>query len=260
MFDIDHHFTNPSVFSSSLAAQVALFIGVVCSIIFGVSQRGGDFIISMISLLLWLAFQRRNGSIDAAQENIRAKIPHRIEDVLKVFNLDGHTTTYAMCPSCHKGYAPQFKLSSSIPYYPQYCVNEILEHRVCGEALLDRDKPILPFIYHHLNDYIGSLLSQKGIELELDLPCDDPMESIAANNDPPTFVHNIFEAEFMRTFRGPDGNHLFVYCQGECHLAFSLCIDFFNVGGLHTYMGSNSLFWDHCISVFEPSFSPTVLT
>lgn len=231
IFDADHHFSNPSVNFSTPVAQVALFLGVVCSIMFGVSRRAGDFIMSMLSILLRLAFQQRDGSIDAAQESIHAEIPHRIEEALKHFNLEGRTTTYAMCPSCHKGYAPRFNPRSTIPCYPDRCVNEILDRGICGEALLCNNGPILPFVYRHLDDYVGSLLSQKETERQLDSVCDDLMESIAANNQP-AFVHDVFESDFMKTFKGPDGNTLFIHRSGECRLAFSLCVDFFNVEGL----------------------------
>ena len=230
ILDADHHFKEPPVLFSTPVAQVALFLGVVCGVMFGVSRRAGNFIMSMLSILLHLAFRERNGSIDAAQASICAEIPNRIEDALKRFNLDGRTTTYAMCPSCHMGYAPQFHHLSTIPHYPDRCKNNILDHGICGEALLGDKGPILPFVYQHLDDYIGSLLSQKETEQYLDGACDDLMETIATN-DKPTFVHDVFEAAFLKTFKGPDGGKLFVDRSGECRLAFSICVDFFNTQG-----------------------------
>ncbi|KIJ64131.1 hypothetical protein HYDPIDRAFT_29015 [Hydnomerulius pinastri MD-312] len=50
-------------------AQVATVIGVVCSIVMGVSKRGGNFIMGALSLLLYLAFQTTSGSLSISHDN-----------------------------------------------------------------------------------------------------------------------------------------------------------------------------------------------
>ena len=182
----------------------------------------------MISILLHLAF---GYDMDAEQESIHAEVPHTIEEVLKRFNLDGRTTTYAMCPSCHNGHPPLFHSRSKKPSYPTRCNKNILDQGLCGEPLLRDDEPILPFVYCHIDDYIASLLSRKELEEHLDRACDDLAESLDADEQT-TFVHDIFESKFMKTFKGPDEKQPFVYRSGECRLAFSLCVDHFNVGGM----------------------------
>jgi hypothetical protein len=94
-------------------------------------------------------------------------------------------------------------------------------------------------VYQHLDDYIGKLLLQKETEQYLNSACDGLMESIDAK-DQSTFIHDVFEAEFMKTFKGPDGEKLFIDCADECHLAFSLCVDHFNTNGLHKQGPSTS--------------------
>ena len=64
----------------------------------------------------------------------------------------------------------------------------------------------------------------------MDKACDDVMESLS---EPiPTFVGDIFEAEYLRTFEGPKPGTLFVNWQGGGCYAFSLNVDFFAVEGM----------------------------
>lgn len=63
-------------------AQVVLLIGVVCVVVMGVSLRGGSFIITALSLLLYLAFQRHDGTLSSTHENILKQIPSTIEEAL----------------------------------------------------------------------------------------------------------------------------------------------------------------------------------
>jgi hypothetical protein len=188
----------------------------------------------MISLLVGTVFShgQMSGNMNAEQQFIHSQIPLRISDALKHFNLEGKTTTYAMCPSCHKGYAPSFSLDSSQPIYPEHCSNVILEQGICGEALLDggnNPQPLKPFVYHHLDDFVGSLLAREDLERYIDTACDDLKDSIDKGEEP-HFVHDIFQASFLRTFKGPDGK-LFIDRGDEGRLAFSICVDYFNVEG-----------------------------
>jgi len=192
---------------------------------------------AMISLLVGVVFGhgQLSGSMNTEQEFIHSQIPCRISDVLQNFNLDGKTTTYAMCPSCHKGYAPSFPPGSSQPIYPDCCDNVILGQGVCGQALLDGGtdpQPLKPFIYHHVDDYIGSLLAREDLERNIDAACDDLKTSIDRGENP-HFVHDVFQATFMRTFSGPD-QKLFIDRGVEGRLAFALCVDNFNVEGSRT--------------------------
>jgi len=214
---------------------MAMFIGVVCRVLLAASRRGGDCIMSMIALLVNVVFGygQVSGNLNAQQQFIHSQIPLRISDVLKSFNLDGKTTTYAMCPSCHKGYAPSFSPGSSRPAYPKCCSNVVLERGICGQALLDNGKnprPIKPFVYHHIDDFIGSLLARKDLEEHIDTACDELKASLD-NGEETHFVQDVFQATFMRQFEGPDKKP-FVDRGNEGRLAFALCVDYFNIEGL----------------------------
>jgi hypothetical protein len=91
-------------------------------------------------------------------------------------------------------------------------------------------KPIKPFVYHHFHDYLAGLLSRPDLEQAMDKSCDDLMESL--DQPPPKFVRDIFEAEFLKTFDGPNPGTLFVDRQGGGRYAFSLNVDFFAVEGM----------------------------
>jgi hypothetical protein len=223
-----HHFCKSLISASTPVAQVSLFLGVVCSVMFGLSRPKGDFLMSMISLVIGMAFSCFTGTLTPAQRNVLAEVPHRIDAVLQRFNIDGRTTTFAMCPSCHGRHAPEFKPGSATPIYPKFCRNHLLEQGVCGAPLLGEHGPIRPFVYHHVDDYIGGLMSDPELAKHIDQACDNLTDSIKANKPPPTFVTDVFDAEFLRTFQGPDGS-LFVDRNGESRIPLSLNVDGFNV-------------------------------
>ena len=119
-----------------MIAQVTLLIGVVCSVVMGVSQRGGNFIISALSLLLYLAFQRHDGTLSPTHENIVRQIPSTIKGALARFNLTCNTISYATC-TCHCTYVPTYPPGSTVPIYPKYCTNYPKPESQCSEPLLD---------------------------------------------------------------------------------------------------------------------------
>jgi hypothetical protein len=71
-------------------------------------------------------------------------------------------------------------------------------------------------------------MSDPELERHIDQACDHVMDSVKANRPPPTSVSDVFDAEFLRTFKGPDGN-LFVDRGRESRIPFSLNVDGFNV-------------------------------
>jgi len=203
---------------------------------------------TLVSLLVTMVFRRAHNASpssppSAEEELVNGQIPLRISDVFKRFNLDAKTTTYAMCPSCHKGYAPTFRQGSSEAVYPTHCNNILLEQGKCGHALLDnthkkKSQPIKPFVYHHVDDFVGSLLAREDLERHIDTSCDELLASVK-NDEEPTFVHDVMQASFMRSFPGHD-KKLFIDRGDEGRLAFALSVDNFNVNGLRTRGASAS--------------------
>ena len=203
----------------------------------GISRRGGDLIMGLISIVVHLVF--RSTKCDEAQHaDILTQIPSTITAALSKLNLDGRTTIYAVCPACHCTYKPYFKHSSSTAIYPERCTNKPEpDSNECGEQLsqvacdgTQTMKPVKTFVYHHFHDYLAGLLARPDLKRAMDKSCDNLMESLG--HPAPTFVTDVFEAEFLRKFEGPKRETLFIDRKGAGRYAFSLNVDFFAVEGM----------------------------
>jgi hypothetical protein len=240
---IEHLFKS-SIDRSDEVAQVTMLLAVVCTVIMGVSRRGGDIIMGQLSVLLCAAWRQKDGALDASHANILAQLPKSMTTVLSKFNLDGHVTIYAVCPICHYTYKLQYKTGSTIPIYPERCNHKPRpDSDICNEPLLQSPSkngplnvPVKPFAYYNFMDYLAGLLSHMDIEEMLDNSCDRAMELLSY--PPPTFVKNVFEADFVHSFEGPDTTLqkklLFIdRPHGEGRFIFNLNIDFFHPEGMH---------------------------
>ena len=67
----------------------------------------------------------------------------------------------------------------------------------------------------------------------MDKSCNDLMES--TEQPVPSFIGDVFEAEFLRTFEGPKPGTLFADQQGGGCYAFSLNVDFFALEGMRVH-------------------------
>lgn len=202
----------------------------------GVSRRAADLVMGLVSAALVAGFTSGNATITPTQEDILAQIPPTIESALGRFKLDCKTVTYAVCPTCHCNYKPSFASGSTTPQYPAFCDNIPEPGQTCGERLLhDTDgngcaKPLKTYVYHSFHDFLAGLLSRPDLELEMNKASDDFMRS--AQEPPPPYVADIFEAEYLKTFEGPRAGELFLDRGEEGRYGFSLFVDFFIVGGL----------------------------
>ena len=233
----DYHFEFP-VDQYDDVAQVSMFLGIVCSVIMGVSCQFGDLVMGILSIVLRLAFQRQGATSFVGTQIINV-IPQTIDTVLSKFNLDGQCTVYAVCPTCHCTYEPKFNLGSNIAVYPPRCSNKPNpDSDTCDEPLLQATphnhpattKPIKTFVYHHFHDYLAGLLSCQDIEELMDRSCDNLMSSM--KDGPPSLVQDAFQAEFLREFEGPVEGRLFVDRGNEGRYVFALNVDFFDAEGL----------------------------
>ena len=219
----------------STIAQVALVIGLVCKVMMGVNEHGSNFVLTALSLLLFLAFQQSNGTLSLSHENVLKQIPAMIETALAKFNLKYKTIVFATC-ACHCTYAPTYVPSSNVPIYPEFCTHHPTPETMCGEPLLDvvhsngEHVPKKTFVYRDFNDYLASLLSRRDIEALMDQSCDILVASLL--KPPPRFVKNPFEAQFLREFGGPIPGKLFIDRGDEGRYAFALHVDFFNPEGM----------------------------
>jgi len=239
--DLDDHHC-PSVERMAIIAQVATLLGIVCSVIIGVSQQGGDFIMGTLSLLLYISFQCSDRTLSLSHENMLKQIPSTIESALSRFNLTSKTVLYAVC-NCHCTYWPIYTPGSSTPSYPTYCTNHLTPEKECKEALLNASpngecRPKKMYTYHDFNNYLANLLARRDIEMLMDQPCDDLVESLSS--PPPWFIKNPFDAQFLHTFNGPEPGKPFVDRGDEGCYVFALHIDFFNPEGMTQHGSSMS--------------------
>ena len=113
------------------------------------------------------------------------------------------------------------------------CQQHIPLHWLCSSFSYTQQtvKPIKPFVYYHFYDYLASLLSHSDLEFMMDKSCDEFMSTV--NNKSPAFVRDIWDAEFLRAFKGPEPHHLFVDRGNEGQYLFTININFFNIEGMH---------------------------
>jgi hypothetical protein len=219
-----------------------MFLLVICSTIMGISRRKGDFILNVVRLcLVWACKGSKHSFLD--------QLPSTVETISRRFNLNGKTTTFAACPTCHYTYPPTFVSGSTVPQYPSSCNNcPYPDSDPCGSPLLKdsisddgtpASKPMKPYVVADFHDYLANLLSRKDLESVMDRRCDDLMASIQRNNQPPNYVSDVFDAEFIRTFEGPEVGKLFVDRPGhEGRYLFAVNVDFFASEGM-TLRGAN---------------------
>ncbi|KJA22209.1 hypothetical protein HYPSUDRAFT_139473, partial [Hypholoma sublateritium FD-334 SS-4] len=221
----------------------------------------GNLVLGLLSLLLHKSFSNPpDGKHDFRQSQILAQIPTTVETILKKFNLEGKTTTYAVCPQCHHTYAPKFNAGSRQATYPKECTNRLhpSDTSTCDTKLLrtdlddDDQQPILKtYIYNEFHNYVAGLLSRKDLEDSIDSACDKAMDLINSGESP-SVIETIFQADFVREFKGPDKEKLFVNRpEKEARLIFVFNVDFFSAEGqtIHGPTASCGLISAACLNL-----------
>ncbi len=220
-----------------MIAQVALVLGAVCSVIFDVSRRAGDFVMGALNILLAMAFLDRDTcKTTLLGETIIQQVPKKIETATGKFNLKGRLVYYAVCTTCNCTHKPILKRGQAHPTYPKYCNNIPAPGAgKCGTALLERHsvgglgvwRPSLMCAYHELNDYVCGLECREDLREYIDSACDKAMEEFSKGV--PNEFNDVLSGDFARSFKWID-NKLFIdRPKGEGRLLFSLNLDFFNV-------------------------------
>ena len=234
-FSAADHFFDPILLGADPILQLSVFMVVACSIILGVSRRGGSFMLSILKYIIQLCFMRdvsNPENLSPRDKKLLSRFPADPRSIEAQFHLEGKHTIYTVCPNeaCHATYKPTFQDDSPIPNYPTRCTQSRFS-KVCKEFLLrPRDidghvilRPIKPFVYFDFRDWVGSLLARPGFEDKM-----DSAWNTSASDDPAAdCMHDIFDGEMLRNFNGPDGKHFSVSSE-EGRYVFSLCVDFFN--------------------------------
>ena len=82
--------------------------------------------------------------------------------------------------------------------------------------------PLKPFVYFDPKDWLGSQLSEPGLEAKMDAAWSQTTGSKQSET-----MQDIFDGKMLQNFKGPDGKH-FGHEEDEGCYVFSLSIDFFN--------------------------------
>lgn len=118
--------------------------------------------------------------------------------------------------------------------FPETCHNKVVgENGIfeCGVKLLKtrRDgtvQPAKPYLVPSLSDYLARCLADATFVEQSKEATDLAFHAIKSGNVD-SGTRNVFEAKFIKDFRGPDGT-LFVDRGDKIRLAFSMHVDFFN--------------------------------
>jgi hypothetical protein len=233
--------------SRNPVVQVVLFAAISGHVFVNTGLRQCELNLNLCRLMLKTGFEMAGGD-KRIQSAIIDDIPRTIGTVLRQFNLNPPSIILAICPNvkCQAVYRPTIVSSEIPPYYPPKC-----SHRrhpvedVCGTSLLQVSSqgvpvPMRPMPFWHFEEYLGMLFSRADFEEAIDRFADDACRS-AASPRPDNWTH-IYHGEFLRSFKGPDNNELFLKRNGtEARVVFALFFDGFNLE--RNTLGGESRSW-----------------
>ncbi|KAK0215390.1 hypothetical protein IW262DRAFT_1464994 [Armillaria fumosa] len=221
-YDARYVFVHPLEKVHGLAQLMTLF-GVICHVIGDFAEGFCNLAIQTMLMLVLGAMATNltdkdsdgDSVLNANQDAILNQMPSSLYTALKVMNIDGHTIMYAACPDCNSCYEPTYTTTlSSRPSYLIQCQSMIpgLSGRSpCGVGLLKSDGKLRkPFLLASLEDYITCTLADSQLEDLCDVACDQALHSLQQPSNPNRNITNVFQAEFMCCFKGPDGQKLFI--------------------------------------------------
>ena len=213
--------------------EVSMSLVLVLAIYFGLSRLGCDFALQILRIVIVVAVSSTAGpdvTMMYAANQLSKQLPLAMKTVLSRFNgiLSDQRMIYACCPSCSCIYPPSRDSGGS--KYPLQCSRKSsLAAPLCNTILLEKGKPIRPFILPDLVHFISKLLSNKEIEQCIDSSCAEGLK--VASGDAPPLIQDPFQAKFLCSVKGPQNNRLFIDGgpEKEARLVFSLNVDWFNI-------------------------------
>ena len=166
------------------------------------------------------------------QRIVLNQVPSSLYTALSRFDIDSEMVVYATCPSCNYTHKPTQHPTSALTVYPATCQNQLLTdngRQPCGTAILDDHlRPRKPYAVPSFRDYLARLLANRDIEDLCDQACDDAYANLSETGE----MKNVFQAEFLKTLKGPIPDQLFINRCGNVRLGFVMHVDFFNPNGV----------------------------
>ena len=150
---IGNHFNQPIDHHGELTQACGL-LAMVCQVVMGISRRGGDFVVGMLTIILSFLADRLGYTGANLPRQTLNELPSTIETIASWFQLDGKVIIRAVCPRCHASYPP---VDDPSPY-PSKCINHPTPGSVCDAPLLNGNgEPLKIVTMHSFEDYLGAL-------------------------------------------------------------------------------------------------------
>ena len=195
-----------------------------------------------------------------SQNKIIADMPTSLSDALKWFGIDGCFDLYATCPSCNFTYRVHSLGVKSFYNLPEHCDNTIFSkdgNFKCNTSLLKcrldgLPQPVKPYLVPSLSDYLAHSLADHTYLEQCTHATNTTLHNIQTHQTPDS-VSDVFEANFIKDFKGPDGR-LFVDRGDKLRLAFSIHLGFFNPNGTRHRRNHDSIGVISCANLaLDPS-------
>lgn len=225
--------------------QVLALVAVICNMVIGLSILQCNFLVGVAILCAQLGMSTVSShgtthgttlphEFSPSQNEIIANMPRNLPDALKMFDVDGRFDMYAACPSCNYTNKAHPLKRKKFYEYPVSCSNILVGKdgsALCGTKLLKERhdgtvQPIKPYLVSSLPDHFARCLADPTYVEQSKQACDLAFATAQTGVEPDS-LQNVFEGEFMKDFKGPDGKS-FVDRGDKIRLAFSMHVDFFN--------------------------------
>ncbi|KAJ3554954.1 hypothetical protein NM688_g2838 [Phlebia brevispora] len=184
IYDCSHLFDLPIKQANPLTI-FCLFMVVVINIIGGASRPLCNFILQCCIRILTLSFRGAHrgeyplSPLSQFEERLLKEFPRDLRHVRRIFRLEPMVTTYAACPKCSFVYPPSTNDVPNSSQYPTTCswhYPRRNKEKTCGQTLVELgagrpfsiDKPIRPFTFRHMTDFVSHMLSRPDIEGHLE--------------------------------------------------------------------------------------------
>lgn len=241
----EHLFNPLSKLPSEWFLRAILFMVVGLHVLCAVSQVDAEVILAatrvgIVGALTYSHTHPDPTHISELKRHFFRHIPKDMTTALKRFDIEPNITEYACCPTCFSIYAPAG--DSSNPIYPDLCTwkETASQEEPCGAMLLvvsekgknTTSRPKRVFGYQNPMSWLARLLVRDP-ELEKHME-----ESWSTSYDK---VKDVFGAEALKSFKGPDGKPWSICPNDDLHLVFSMFVDWFNPYGNKQSGKSNSI-------------------
>ncbi|KAG1879948.1 uncharacterized protein F5891DRAFT_1204354, partial [Suillus fuscotomentosus] len=223
-------------YESHPATLACYFLILTLSLLCGLSREKCNFALATLRFIMRCLVVETNIS-PSSEEARLADLPRDSRTLLKRIHLDPKCKSYITCPSCFKLYndddfaCPEYCIHSPLPGAPQ-CSTKLKRTRIIRGTAFER--PVKKYLYQDMKQWLARFLSRSDIESKLERGSAANMKVADGEQ------HDIWDAEVLQNFQGPDGSPFVCGPPKELRLVFSLGVDGFNPSGMKIGKGSAS--------------------